>query len=269
MDTTHVTEANLAALSEAKYQKWLRGDNGIPDRDRRLDDLKSQNLQFGGWAHRCQGIWEEFLGNGARQRIKLYKRAARAADCPGMFANQRVDQLRQLIMTGAKHAVMTIKGQIAMAANANGSVSPTLLAALLAEPLYVQLQSRILNIVNAELGVLEAEGRLRLPEAPPDVSNQTARSPGRGGRKRGPATDFETAARVAGVVARVSPHVHWRANLDDVCDGLDDERVPRPKPWKKKGYETWSDCLLGERSLVVKAIGHHMKVAAGRKETFS
>jgi hypothetical protein len=47
-------------------------------------------------------------------------------------------------------------------------------------------------------------------------------------RKRGPKPDHETALPVAGIVARVAPDGDWHSRVDDVCDALDDERVPVP-----------------------------------------
>jgi hypothetical protein len=88
-------------------------------------------------------------------------------------------------------------------------------------------------------------------------------------RKRGPKRDFETALRVDEVVARLAPDGNWRARLEDICDGLDDAKVRRPKPWTVRGYGTWYDCLTAERDLVVKAIEHHRERAREQKETIS
>lgn len=88
-------------------------------------------------------------------------------------------------------------------------------------------------------------------------------------RKRGPTRDFETALKVDGVITRLAPDGNWRARLEDICEGLDEAQVRRPKPWKRKGHSTWFDCVISERPLVIKAIEHHLKLAQQRKETFS
>jgi hypothetical protein len=46
-DLSHADFAALLALSEAKFRRW-RDKRLLPDRDRELRDLKSQNLMFGG-----------------------------------------------------------------------------------------------------------------------------------------------------------------------------------------------------------------------------
>jgi hypothetical protein len=102
--------------------------------------------------------------------------------------------------------------------------------------------------------------------ADPALTNRaTVRSRG----KRGPERDFKTAWRVDEIVAELAPNGNWRAQLEEICDGLDDAKVRRPKPWAARGYRTWYDCLTVERSLVVKAIEHHRERAREQKETFS
>jgi hypothetical protein len=90
-------------------------------------------------------------------------------------------------------------------------------------------------------------------------------NPGRHGPKR----DFETAMKVDEVVTRLAPDGNWRAQLDAVCEALDEDRVRRPKPWSKRGHTTWYDCMIAERPLVIKAIEHHRKRAQEHKKTFS
>jgi hypothetical protein len=88
-------------------------------------------------------------------------------------------------------------------------------------------------------------------------------------RRRGPAPNYETAVRVAATLARIAPDTPWKRKLDEICIALDEEQVPRPKPWKSKGYRDWFSCLSGDRGLVVKAIEHHMKLSRRAGETFS
>jgi hypothetical protein len=75
-------------------------------------------------------------------------------------------------------------------------------------------------------------------------------------RKRGPGTDFKTAAQVAEVVTRIAGKDPWRSKIDDICDELDEKEVPYPKTWKARGYRSWSTCT--ERHLVIEAIRHHL-----------
>jgi hypothetical protein len=169
MVPSHCTEADLAALldhSEAKYQRWLKR-KGVPERDRRLNDLNPQNLQTAGRTHAYSEIYEDFLGRSARQRIKFYNRTASAAGCLEMFAAPRIETFRQLIMATVENGSKDLNERISRYLNSVGDLSPTLLQALLDQKLYDQLRSRILDIVNAELGVLEAEGKAALPALTP------------------------------------------------------------------------------------------------------
>jgi hypothetical protein len=84
---------------------------------------------------------------------------------------------------------------------------------------------------------------------------------------RGPKRDYETALRVQKVIAGITGGASWRSKLEDICFELDEQSVPCPKTWKKRGHDDWSDCLK-ERALVVKAIEHHRKVST-QLETIS
>jgi hypothetical protein len=86
---------------------------------------------------------------------------------------------------------------------------------------------------------------------------------------RGPQRDFPTALKVDDVVRRWAPDGNWRAQLENICDGLDEAKVCCPKPWKKKGYGTWYDCMTFARPLVLKAIEHHRERAQEHRKTFS
>jgi hypothetical protein len=86
-------------------------------------------------------------------------------------------------------------------------------------------------------------------------------------RRRGAKPDFATALEVDGVITRVAPDGKWQAQLDDICDQLDEADIRRPKPWRAKGYKTWCDCLIFERHLVINAISHHLKRAQEHKQS--
>jgi len=92
------------------------------------------------------------------------------------------------------------------------------------------------------------------------------------GRKRGPKTDHEGAARVAEIVARVGD---WKAKLDETCEALDAEAIPYPKTWPRREYplNSWEDGATLEPGLARKAIEDRLELAKQRKklapETFS
>jgi hypothetical protein len=111
--------------------------------------------------------------------------------------------------------------------------------------------------ISKKLGVVEPETRA-LPAGEGDPATQVAPKPE---RRRGPTPDYKTAVRVAVLIGRIAIDAPWWSKLDDICLALDDEGVPRPKTWRKRGYGDWFDCLSGERNLVVKAINHHLSLA--------
>ena len=76
-------------------------------------------------------------------------------------------------------------------------------------------------------------------------------------RKRGPRPDHETALRVAEIVARVAPDGEWRGRLDDVCEALDDEKIPIPARWRNS--RCWAD--YPEKPLLVKAVEYRLQIA--------
>lgn len=86
------------------------------------------------------------------------------------------------------------------------------------------------------------------------------------GRKRGPKPDYEGAARVAEIVARVAPDGEWRGNLDGVCEALDEAAIPFPPKWRRERQcRCWADCL--ERPIAIKAIEYRLEIAKQRKKT--
>ena len=105
---------------------------------------------------------------------------------------------------------------------------------------------------------IAGDGAVLPDETIPSESARPPKADGKGG-KRGPNTDYETAARVAEIVDRIASRTTWRQHLDDMCDELDEKTVRCPKTWKAKGYRNWSTC--GDRHLVIEAIRHHLERA--------
>ena len=103
-------------------------------------------------------------------------------------------------------------------------------------------------------------------EAQPANDPQPATGGTRSSRKRGPKPDLETASRVAEIVERVAPDGDWRSKLDDICDALDEEKIPFPAKWRRDRHcRCWADCL-NEPPIVTKVIEYRLKVA-GRKNS--
>jgi hypothetical protein len=81
--------------------------------------------------------------------------------------------------------------------------------------------------------------------------------------KPGPKAQTENARQVAEIVARIADGQRWQDKLDEICEALDEAKLPRPKPWRKKSINSWSDATdaADNRGLAKKAIGHHLKNA--------
>jgi hypothetical protein len=106
-----------------------------------------------------------------------------------------------------------------------------------------------------------ATGENRQPAEPPPATELATRS-----RKRGPKPDYETAARVAEIVARSAPDGDWRLKLDEVLMALDDENILPPKTWQlrydfRNWYAAAADGTARGRHLVIEAIKHHLENA--------
>jgi hypothetical protein len=80
-------------------------------------------------------------------------------------------------------------------------------------------------------------------------------------KKPGPKRDIETARRVAGIVGRLAGDQEWRDQLDEICDTLDQEQVPRPTTWRKKNIRSWAGAAAGYPNLAKQAIAHRLKNA--------
>jgi hypothetical protein len=79
--------------------------------------------------------------------------------------------------------------------------------------------------------------------------------------KPGPKRGIETACQVQEIVKQVTNQPQWRPLLDDICEALDEKRIPCPKTWKAREIECWSDASATERWLAKNAIAHHLENA--------
>jgi hypothetical protein len=86
----------------------------------------------------------------------------------------------------------------------------------------------------------------------------------RKGRKRGPKPDRESPTRVAEIVARVAPRGDWRSKVDDICEALDEAKVPFPTRWRKRPCNAWAD--YDDRANAIKAIEYRLGIAKQREK---
>lgn len=82
--------------------------------------------------------------------------------------------------------------------------------------------------------------------------------------KTGPKRDFESARRVAEIVAEMAPDGDWRSKYFDVLEALDEGGVPVPPRWRKRSQDrpawaSWADC--DDRAVGMKAIQYRLDAA--------
>jgi hypothetical protein len=93
-----------------------------------------------------------------------------------MLSESRLEEYRQLIMTTVGHHINTLRDHIGQDAAASGN-SPE--STLPNANRYVQLQAEILDLVNAELLILEAEGNLTKEADQAGATEPSGRDPAR------------------------------------------------------------------------------------------
>jgi hypothetical protein len=101
------------------------------------------------------------------------------------------------------------------------------------------------------------------PKPPVKVNTPVVTTPNR--RNRGPQRDVETGKQVETIVKGVNGGVNWtaKANLEVICQKLDEAKVPTPKTWKRRSprIEDWTDAAATDAHLAKKAIKNHLKNA--------
>jgi hypothetical protein len=132
---------------------------------------------------------------------------------------------------------------------------------------YLSLEERAQRVADAQM----QSAQPGLEHTNSTVSDAVATTPiptGRG-RKRGPTPAYETATRMAEVVARIAPDGDWKKRLDEVCTALDTEEMPYPKTWPRRDVplNNWEDGATLEPILAKKAIEYWLDVAKQRQKT--
>lgn len=93
------------------------------------------------------------------------------------------------------------------------------------------------------------------------LQNQNPMSVPASKRKPGPKTDREAARRLRNIVQRIAASGSLNKKLKEVCEALDEDKIPCPRPWKDKDIPTWADAEASDRDLAIKAIKHRLKIA--------
>jgi hypothetical protein len=152
---------------------------------------------------------------------------------------------------------------------ANAAVRAALESALLAEQTYWTGQFRLRAESSLSLTPAPSEPPIEPPQQQLPVSDAPPPASGAKSRPHGPSPDYETAKRVAAIVAPFGSQWRSSVSLDNVLAALEEGKIPIPKTWKKnQGIDTWTDAGLDAktRQFARKAIQHHLRLAdSGRK----
>jgi hypothetical protein len=143
----------LLNLAECKFQSWHLKEFR-PERDRRIRELKKQNLTSGGRAVLALVIYRETLEREVRERIRSYAAVAHDFGSLEMLSKLRLEEHRNRIMTTVGHAIRALRDHVERDGRAAGDTPES---ALPNELPYTHLQAEILDVVNTDLQVLEAE----------------------------------------------------------------------------------------------------------------
>jgi hypothetical protein len=146
----------LIAHAQARYMAWhqeLRNE-----RDLRLQNLHSLNLEVAGRAFHRFKIYEELLIREVKEKIKIYKAVADEHSAVELLSKPRLDELREEIMTSVNWACMALRDH-------NEGDRTVDYPGPFPEPnRYEALKGIVLSVVVTELAVLETEGRLLGPK---------------------------------------------------------------------------------------------------------
>lgn len=159
MNAPHISKANFAALlelAESRFHAW-RMKELSPAEALGISDLKKQNLTSAGRAFSAIRIYRELLEREVRERIGFYSVVARESGSSDMLSERCLEEYRHRIMTTVLHATAALRDHAERDVCAAGDGRT---AAMPNENQYVQLQAEIQDVVNTELRVLEAEGKL-------------------------------------------------------------------------------------------------------------
>lgn len=159
MEAPDLSDAHFDALleeAESEFNRWLKREL-LPERDKQLNDLMAQKLGSGGRALKRSQIYRDLLARQVRKRIDFYAGVARRAGNAGMLSDVRLEEFQERIMTSMGHAILALKDGNERDFRAAGDLSP---AAWPRQQHYDGLKSEISDVVNDEIRVLKAEGKV-------------------------------------------------------------------------------------------------------------
>ena len=156
MDLALSTNTRIAALLElvsARYERW-HGQKLRPTREQQLRALDGERLSASGWAFRATEIFRVLQERVVRERVRLYAEVTRKKRCPEMLGSAPLADLRRDLERSIEGSCQHLQARIHI--RVMGGVDVT--AAPLPGPEeFRELQSCGLDVINAELRVLEAE----------------------------------------------------------------------------------------------------------------
>ncbi len=261
----HLPEKRLTNVQEVAESRFRNRQEELAyERPAKQEQLLDSELSPLGRASRRLERCKDALRRQVKERCAIQNAVAREYKCPEMLSKDELDRLEEQMNAWVANSVLGLQQCNSNEFFAAGTVSPSAAAAA-QDRVAHEIPAQIVSVINAELGVLRAEGKIlgagweqdrsAASKQPPSIPSVKGH-----GRKRGPKPDYESAARVAEIVTRVAPDGVLRSRLDEVCEALDQAEIPCPPIWRSRyKAKCWSD--YPEKSTAVKAIEGRLELA--------
>ena len=159
-----VTSAHLV-LVEQRFMDWNM--HSREEVESKLKDLHCQDLTFGGRAFSALRIYEEDLVRTVTGHIAIYEGVSHEFRNSDMLSRSQLDQFRERIMTSVRWSLVSLKDRLERDKAASGDPYPV------PEPhRYSMIESKVLDVVNSKLRMLETKGAIAEAGSAPRQSSK-------------------------------------------------------------------------------------------------
>jgi hypothetical protein len=219
------------ALDLARAACFKLADGSGRERQKREKDLP-RNLSFAGRAKELQDLRLLLQQNYLKEWAAIYERVAREQSCPAVLAQVQIENLRQQMMANIRVAETALVDRIVQDAAAAADANPLVVEAWKTR-IQRSFQPTLLDVINSELGVLEALGRALLSQANQlgDLIPESAASS---------QSSESSRPQHHGVARKAASGTATRNRVDaflDACNEISTKRIRRKHIWLAAGYK--------------------------------
>ena len=239
-DTQEECLSGALELAEAKYARFV--NKSRRDRDQLLDGLPPRQ-RFGGRAHSLQDAFLKTTERRIRKWATIYKRVASEQRCSSLISKPEIESLRKRMLASTKAAEDALVDRVLQDAAAAGDANQLVVHAW-EKNIRRTFQPTLLDVINSELSVLEAKGRVagqperRSVQASYLEQNQSIKT---------------SRARSKGNGAKVDRRAWVDTYIEEVFKKTG-KRITRTAIWKKAGdksraeFERWESFWYEKRN---------------------